>query len=211
MSEALPRTATWRLEWSRILYDRDKISCLQSGPHGPPFAEALKGSRAFSRWLPWNWYSIDGTGWCYDTAWDEMRLCTEVENAVDWSGVSYTDEYGITELPSNQVFVMGCIACGLAGRLAYRRWQRRQGRRSVDEEERHAEDDAANNDASAATVNAWLRTGKALPWNWDNTAVLSLLAALLGLLLALVVPLQDWPEADGASTVEGGGWRDIGP
>ena len=184
MTQALPRTASWRLDWSRILYDRDKISCLQSGAHGPPFAEAPKGNRAFLRWLPWNWYSIDGTGWCYDTTWDEMRLCRQVEDSVDWSGATYTDEFRITELTSSQVFAISCISCGLAARLAYGRWHRRQVERTVDEEETDTEEGEAGADASA-----WLRSGKAMPWNWDNTAVLALLAAWLGLLLALVLPL----------------------
>ena len=81
-SRASLPSATWRIEWSRVLAERDHVSCQQSGPHGPPFAPGLKAERTLLRWLPWNWGSIDGTGWCYDISWDEIRPCEEIEGVV---------------------------------------------------------------------------------------------------------------------------------
>ena len=58
-----------------MLAERDSASCAQSGLNGPPWSAAGKTrlTRSMSRWLPWNWYSLDGTGWCYDAEWDEMQ------------------------------------------------------------------------------------------------------------------------------------------
>ena len=41
----------------------DKLSCQQFGARGPPFAPAAQPSfgRALASWLPWSWYSIDGS------------------------------------------------------------------------------------------------------------------------------------------------------
>jgi hypothetical protein len=72
---------------------KDGISCRQQGPKGPPFAEHPDAlGHALTRWMPWRWYSLDGTGWCYDSAWDELRRCEDITDPVDWNGVSRTAE-----------------------------------------------------------------------------------------------------------------------
>ena len=68
------------------------MSCSQSGAVGPPFSPAVQQDESslllrLRRWLPWEWYSIDGSGWCYDADWDRMQRCAEMDVPVDWNGV----------------------------------------------------------------------------------------------------------------------------
>ena len=68
------------------------MSCSQSGAGGPPFSPAVQQDEAslllrLRRWLPWEWYSVDGSGWCYDADWDRMQRCAEMDVPVDWNGV----------------------------------------------------------------------------------------------------------------------------
>ena len=71
------------------LAERDRLGCLQAaGPRGPPFTAGLAAAGPLSRWLPWRWFSLDGTGWCYDAGWDELERCADMDVPVDWNGVS---------------------------------------------------------------------------------------------------------------------------
>ena len=68
------------------------MSCSQSGAGGPPFSPAVQQDEAslllrLRRWLPWQWYSVDGSGWCYNADWDRMQRCAEMDVPVDWNGV----------------------------------------------------------------------------------------------------------------------------
>ena len=68
------------------------MSCSQSGAGGPPFSPAVQQDESslllrLRRWLPWEWYSIDGSGWCYDADWDRMQRCAEMDVPVGWNGV----------------------------------------------------------------------------------------------------------------------------
>ena len=215
MPEAtLPSSSSrWRAEWSALLDERDRISCLQSGRKGPPFAPPADATwLALSRWLPWNWYSLDGTGWCYDSSWDELKPCGDMDAPVDWNGVSSAD-FNVaaarhTALSHLQLFVLVCVAIALAARRAYQTWSRQQARRHADEEEEAPPDDppqsaTSSSSASEATaasplvvgVRAWLRSGSALPSQWDSAALLTLGSAILGLLAAVSFPLPAPPDA----------------
>lgn len=82
--------AAWQPEWERILMERQRMSCSQAGPRGPPWADVtVPGSLA--RWLPWHWYSLGGTGWCYDSRLDELNRCDSMRSAstrIGWNGIS---------------------------------------------------------------------------------------------------------------------------
>ena len=192
-SEAALPSTRWRTDWWRLLEERDRISCQQSGPRGPPFVPGLKAARTLSRWLPWNWYSIDGTGWCYDMSWDEMRPCAEIEGSVDWNGVGNLPGAGNgakLPLPPYQLLVICCISCIMAGHMAYGLWAARRARRSADDAEAPAtHTDSGSEAAGANGIRAWLRSGRAVPWHWDHHALHALLGAALGLLVALTLPL----------------------
>ena len=174
---------------------------MQQGPKGPPFTSNLADS-SFSRLLPWNWFSIDGTGWCFDSAWDELRPCGELETPVDWNGVGISsfDEVD-AGLPASQLAAIACIGVALAARSAYQAWARQEARRRADEEE-GTEADRPADDASATvdvtiSLGAWLQSGQAhRPWLWDPAALLTLLSACLGLLVASLLPLPGRVDAD---------------
>lgn len=201
--ETLPSVG-WRPEWTALLDERDRLSCLQGvGPRGPPFSSA---GRPFwyahvTRWFPWNWFSIDGTGWCFDASWDEMRRCSEVEISVDWNGVSSAvrgDEIDVEQLPVLQLLALACLAYALAAHLAYRQWARRRARRLADAEDgERTPDDGAEGAAQieepAASLLSWLQSGEAPPWHWHGSAQLALLSASLGLVMAASIPLPPPP------------------
>ena len=206
--ETLPPASRWR-EWLFVLADRDRISCMQSGPNGPPFAKTYSVARSLLRYLPWNWYSIDGTGWCYDTAWDEMRKCDEIDAPIDANGVSVMpdDVVDPSALQPVELFVIACVAIGLGARLAYHNWVAQQARlRDVEEahDTAHDGEDAAAKAAFAAaaltsapnsettTLRRWLHSGAAWPWRWDTPAWLAVLGGMLGLAGAMTVPLPGY-------------------
>lgn len=199
-SRASLPSATWRIEWSRVLAERDHVSCQQSGPQGPPFAPGLKAERALLRWLPWNWGSIDGTGWCYDMSWDEIRPCEEIEGTVDWNGVGNApggDEYNLFQppLPPMLVWSVACIGTAAAAHLAYCEWARRRVRRAAADSGGGSSADIvampqpATASSSTSGIRAWLRSGRAAPWHWERTALHALAGAAMGLAVALMLPL----------------------
>ena len=63
--------SSWAEEWAAIVRDRAARSCAQAGPRGPPFSSVSAPSLLWSV-MPWNWYSVGGTGWCYHADWDVM-------------------------------------------------------------------------------------------------------------------------------------------
>ena len=205
--ESLPSALRWRADWWDVLAARDRISCQQSGPHGPPFVPSLKTARTFSRWLPWNWYSLDGTGWCYDLAWDEMRPCTEVAGSIDWNGVgNFPMVDGNPEAPLDllQLLAVCFVALAVAGCFAHARWAARRARRAAhDAEKADGEGNAAHaeaHDAGISSLRSWVRSGRAAPWRWDIAAINVLIGGALGILAALSVPLPRllpiaWMEA----------------
>ena len=111
----------WRQEWGQVLAERDRLSCLQSGQRGPPFAQELLTAGWLERWLPWNWYSLDGTGWCFDTDWDELVHCTQMDSDVDWNGVS-ASRNDVPALPAAHTLAFLCCAAVLLLAFAYREW-----------------------------------------------------------------------------------------
>ena len=205
---SLPSSA-WRVEWSRVLAERDHVSCQQSGPHGPPFAPGLKAERALLRWLPWNWGSIDGTGWCYDVSWDEMRPCEEMEGSVDWNGVGNVpgDEPNLFQpgLPPALLLVVASVGIATAAHAAYSEWARRRARRAADEDMPHPSKPIA----FASGVFEWLRSGRAAPWRWEPTALHTLAGGAVGLAIALLLPLPQgglpaWASLDADSALDEG-------
>lgn len=148
----MPWSSAWHLEALRVLDERTRISCLQSGSKGPPFYQGdATGSalgRLLVRWLPWNWYSIDGTGWCYDSTWDELTECSALRarsKTVDWNGVSTSPFDGIVDdvllVNSWEAMIVLGLATAYAAGLAHRSWIRRDARRRADAEELDVEEE----------------------------------------------------------------------
>lgn len=201
---ALPDSVSrWKAEWIALLHERDRISCLQTGSRGPPFAQHIAGERSLSRWLPWNWFSLDGTGWCYDTDWDELRRCGEIKAPVDWNGRSMSsawssmgyddDDVDHSALPLAQLLTVACTVFALAAYRAQRAWARQQLRQQMDADEQGiATTEAAEYTGTArrsVTVGSWLSSSQAPPWRWNWTALVTFLSGMLGLLGAVLFPL----------------------
>jgi len=175
----------WREQLRDVIAGRNGISCQQAGPNGPPFAKGYSSVLNLARWLPWNWYSLDGTGWCYDSSWDDMRRCVDVTDPVDWNGVTYDVDGATLDLPLTHLLALAFLACVLAMRLAYIDWEARETRRRTDAEEEHLPAGAS----PTPTARAWLDSGQAWPWHWSRLALTSFVASVAGLLAALLVPM----------------------
>ena len=191
-----------------MLAERDSASCAQSGLNGPPWSAAGKTrlTRSMSRWLPWNWYSLDGTGWCYDAAWDDIRHCTDILGRADWNGVVHYEsfEYRLG-LPVGCVLALTLLAYLLAARLAFLEWLSGEEQKARDKEQPDDSTYAAVSPTPVSTQLAllirWLDDGKASPRQWSDAAQRSLLYSLLTLLLVFIavhprLELLDSAEAD---------------
>ena len=211
--EALPIWSRWRSDWSALLAERDRISCMQRGDRGPPFAKHAEGIRTvLGRLLPWNWWSLQGTGWCYDSSWDEMRRCKDLGAPVDWNGVSLLPDDETADalgLPLEQLLLVACLAFATAAIAAYQDWERQELRRRADEEEGgdqqpeevSAPSDSAANPSDASSSSAamaqthavsftdWMHSGQARPWRWSRGALITLFGSTCGMLVALSIPL----------------------
>ena len=202
---ALP-ARSWRDEWTALLRERDHVTCAQQGPRGPPFATHEFGSSVLSRWMPWNWWSIEGTGWCFDGSWDEMRKCDELETSADWSGVvPIPDDEDYRQLPPSQLLSIVSVAVALAAHRAYQEWARQEARRQSDDDEapeqvegaREADDEADTKPSRIEpTVTGWLSSGQAVPWMWDPSAAVVLMSAMFGLLVGATLPLTRMSRPD---------------
>ena len=168
--------------------------------------------------MPWRWYSLDGTGWCYDTAWDELRRCEDVAGRIDWNGVSDDSSAVELGLPTTEILFVVAVGCSWAARRAYLEWVACEQRRMTDEEKPHeppqdaarVADDETDADYCAApsglrpSLDEWLRSGRAWPWRWERReARLSLLASVFGVMAALWLPL---PMAAGSPPPSMDGW-----
>lgn len=209
----------WRLAWTRILDERDKLSCAQSGSAGPPFSRVGVNSvwLAFARWFPWNWFSIDGTGWCFDSSWDEMRICSEIEEPVDWNGVSVSPisprESVVADTPTLlQCLAFACLASAMARRFMVSGGGERyetQRRRASEESQEHEEEIRSVGALGVMEV-LFLRPAVAcglLPaGRRERAALLALLSSALGLIAALWVPLPSSEDttAFGMDVLTGG-------
>jgi hypothetical protein len=165
---------------------KDGISCRQQGPKGPPFAEHPDAlGHALTRWMPWRWYSLDGTGWCYDSAWDELRRCEDITDPVDWNGVSRTAESAPTyPILALAMFVgVAWVSCCL-----YFAWSTRAQPRLT-----HAEGRKEDVQAAGPALHSGLQSGLVWLWRWEQPGSrLGLLACSHGLafLVALWMPLS---------------------
>ena len=150
------------------------MSCNQAGAAGPPFSPRTEASGLVSllaRWLPWNWRSIDGTGWCYNAEWDRVQRCAGIDVPVDWSGVGYTPAEPWWPLPSGVVVGVALTAAVLMC-YAFRLWAAMRATAS-----------------SAPDMREWLRSPHALPWAWEPGALLAAAGALAGLIIGFNMPL----------------------
>jgi len=146
-----------------------------TGNAGPPFSPttAARMPGFLTRWLPWNWYSIGGSGWCYHAEWDRMQRCAEMDVPVDWNGVGLApaaDTFGF-EPPYRALLGVLLTACALTA-YAY---------------SQYAYSPAAGGGAPA--LREWLRSPHAMPWAWEHSARLVALGALGGLAVGFLTPL----------------------
>lgn len=165
--ETFEQATMWQQEWQVILADRDAMGCAQSGDRGPPFSTALPQLSQLERWLPWNWYSIDGSGWCYDAGWDDIQRCTQMDAPVDWNGVAspvYPSSLFSVLLDMSPMVV----AIGLCGFFAVQSMR---------------EDWAAKNPrGTVAEWRSWFRSTLIRPRRWPRRTWERLLGGALGLL-----------------------------
>ena len=120
-----------------VLAERNMQGCGQAGARGPPWAAgddvaALRARGSLLRWLPWHWYSLDGTGWCYDAQWDELGRCADMSGPVDWNGIVNDPRLAAVEdagtLPAAHVLALALLAYALSARLAILAWADRRAK-----------------------------------------------------------------------------------
>ena len=148
------------------------MSCAQAGSAGPPFHPATAADRLpgiLTRWFPWNWHSIDGSGWCYNTEWDRMQRCSEMDIPADWSGVGYPPAEP-WELPFHARVLLGAVTC-VCALLGYAFFLQ------------------VMSGDSQPSVCQWLRGQHALPWYWDSRVRGAAFGAAAGLFIGMCTPL----------------------
>ena len=176
----------WASRLRDLIDERDALSCVQSGPRGPPFGPTDALGRALTRWLPWRWYSLDGTGWCYDTGWDELRRCEDVTTRVDWNGISDPTPPSAFGIPMDQLLLVLGVGGAVTMRRAYREWVACVQRRAAEDHE----DTLGSDIGRTYLLDDWLRSGRAWPWRWERRETrFSLIGCFVGALAAVLVPL----------------------
>ena len=156
----------------------ETMSCSQSGAAGPPFAPGTQQDESslllrLRRWLPWEWYSIDGSGWCYNAEWDRMQRCAEMDVPADWNGVGAAPAppwFGVEE---RGLLVAVLLSGAVLTCYAFRLWAAARGASG----------------AAAPEMREWLRTAHAPPWAWEPGALLAAAGTLGGLLVGFLAPL----------------------
>jgi hypothetical protein len=164
-------TAAWHEEQRYLLAERDRLSCLQAGQHGPPFAPELVQAGWFSRLLPWNWYSLDGHGWCFDAEWDEVVRCPDASE-IDWNGVSL-DGAGAPSLPATHALMFACTVGALLLWFAYEEWA--------------AHKRCVSMGGAAPSPTIWLSSRSVAPWRWERPAQLALAGAALAICVSTLL------------------------
>ena len=176
--ETASSSRVWREEWSQILTERDRLSCLQEGRRGPPFATHLATAGQVERWLPWNWFSL-GRGWCFDADWDELVRCSEIDSEVDWNGVALPPPE-VPPLPLAHVLLFSCCLGMLLLWFAYREWAEHE--RSI------------RTGGEAPSLLVWLRGRSAAPWRWRTSPRLALAGAAVAVCVSWIMSssLEQW-------------------
>lgn len=140
-----------------------------------PFSpEVAAGQPSFARrWLPWNWWSIDGSGWCYNPEWDRLQWCADMDIAADWNGVGIPpSEAKIAQCSASRVLIaVLASACALTC-FAFR------------------EAAAAGGPPGFAD---WLRSRDARPWLWELSARVGALGVIGGLVAGFTMPASAVP------------------
>ena len=178
--EHAAEASAWAQSWEEILAERDRMSCLQAGRRGPPFAANLSLASQLERWLPWNWYSLDGRGWCYDAEWDELVRCDDLERHVDWNGISRPALYGASQtrvLPPARLALFCCVAFVLLSYHAYREWELYERKVRMG--------------GAPPSPYQWIRSREIAPWRWELSARLALLGALCAFCVSPLISLPD--------------------
>ena len=171
-------SSSWADEWAALVRDRAARSCAQAGPRGPPFSSVSAPSLLWSV-MPWNWYSVGGTGWCYHADWDVMQRCDQIEDPIDWRGIARAEDGARSGL---RLLIAACVV-GLC--LVFNAF---------------ATSPPADADAGAPPrpagppLEEWLASFRFLPWRWERSAQWTGVGALVGLVAAFVVPLRSTPD-----------------
>ena len=157
----------------------DRSSCMQSGPRGPPFAPYVYVPLGIFNWLPSRWYSLTGTGWCYRADWDELVRCAETLASPDWNGVVHAGSASAS-MPWLLCLLMALTftaALALHGVYAERRRSKHVAAQSGEISER------------GYTMRAWLMHADVVSWAQAPNVWWAGGGALLGFIVALLLPL----------------------
>jgi hypothetical protein len=177
--------AAWRQQQAAdaaLLEERDRLGCQQAGPSGPPFGPRAGGlGRLLARWT--GWFSLDGTGWCYEAEADELLRCEDA-GPVDWNGVTLRRGGSVSaaDVLAALIVCLGLAAAVAAGgAMAFSQWQSRARR-----------GDKADAAAAPPGLRAWLRTPEAWrPWRWGSSPLSIAACGLAGVILALMLPVPN--------------------
>ena len=162
------------------LYERDRRSCMQAGSRGPPFVPYLHDGKGIT-WLPTHWFSLAGSNWCYRAEWDELVRCAGSVVPPDWNGVMHTDASYASMLSMAALLVAPIFTAALAFYIAYA--EHRSHRKMTAAQLGESSD-------QGASMCAWLLSKEAVPWSWEMNARWAGGGAILGLIVAFLLPLK---------------------
>ena len=155
--QAADAREAWAEEWDGLLRERDRLGCLQSGLRGPPFSHAATSTVAASQLLPWNWFSLAGTGWCYDADRDELDICSRMKDLhIAWDGIAHRIPQSDWTFLRILRFLLVLVVCSIAPAIfAYSDWKA-----SVHDQGEYV--------AHSFALRRWLGSSHALPWSWSR-------------------------------------------
>ena len=173
------------------LMDDDSVgasaSCATPGDRGPPFASHVRVAGLLTRWLPWNLFSLGGTGWCYDETWDELMRCEDLDGRPDSYGVrraaGSASALGMLDI---RVLLPCAATLLILLRRAYHEWAARQR--------------ADGHLAGSPTLRDWVRGGWAWPWRWEAHTRETACFAAIGICCGLALPLPPMGPVIGPSS-----------
>ena len=158
------------------------------------FAQYIRAPGQLQSWLPWNWYSLGGTGYCYEETWDELVKCDDLDmHGLDWNGVRRRPGSFMDMQWDARLLMLLCAGAGVLCWLAFHEWLAVQGRGAG-----ASLPGTLSRSWLASHVRAWFLSGRAWPWAWEPRVRRLAFSLVIGVVCGLALPLPE-PGTKGCS------------